>query len=62
MFAASRQLDTLTGMLKDRTVRLCHFAFSNDPFQRVGPPYTPRRGPRMLELVTRKGLIDFRNL
>jgi len=40
-FAASGQLDALTAMLKDQTIRLCHFAFTNDPFQRVGPDGRP---------------------
>ena len=44
MFARAGQLNALTGMLQDRTIRLCHFAFVNDPWRRIGSdgkPYGP---------------------
>ncbi len=41
LFAEAGKLDTLTSMLRDGTLRLCHFAFINDPLQRVGPDGKP---------------------
>ena len=46
-FARDGQQDALAALVREGSVRICHFAFTNDPFRKVGADGSPY-GPHML--------------